>query len=1460
VKTIWQVRRAAFARALCAIAVSATRTPQNNHTTHPPRTFHWRSIGTAALLAGAFLLPAFAAQAQVATTNTLTSSENPSHVSDPVTFTATVSSNGGAAPTGSVQFIDFKTFNEVTVPLTPGTGDTSTATTTFATIDPGTLQTGTHGMQANYQPTGNFASSTGSVLQQVIADGVTGTTTTLISSQNPCASGQSVTFTATVSATSGTTAPTGTVSFLVDGTTASTPTLQTVGGLQQATFTTSSLTAATHNISAIYNLNGGNASFAQSSANLTQTVTSGTPTTIAVASSVNPSTANQSVTLTATVSVASGFTGSPTGSVDFKDITTNTDLGTATLQSVGGAQQASVTASFVQVETHNIQVTYTPNTMTFASDVVDFSQIVTSGTATTASIQSSQNPSFVGNPVTFTVMIKPTSGTGTPTGNVTIQDAAPGGFSVVATLNNGQATFTTNNSNNLVAGTNNITVTYAGDGTFAASTASLTQTVNTPTATTTAVASSANPSLVNQSVTFTATVSPNTATGSVIFTIDGTAGAPIKLSGGMASTSTSALTVAGSPHSVSAAFTSTDGSFGASTGSLNPGQTVNKNTSTTMVTSGQNPTATGNTVTFTATVSGGGGGVTPGGMVQFSDNGTNVGAPVTLVNGVAKLPITFATAVTHTITATYGGDTNFNGSNGSFMETVNAGSATTTMIASSQNPSVVGQAVTFTATVSGGGGTPTGSVTFTIDGIAGFTVNLINGVATTPPQTGLNVPGSPHTITAAYSGDATFTGSTAANFSQNVNAANTTTTVVSSGSPSAQGQSVTFTATVTTNSPGSGTPTGSVVFTIDGTAGAAITLSGGMAQTSTSTLTVAGSPHSVFATFTSATTNFNGSTSATIQQNVVGGSSTTALKSSANPSTPGQSVTFTATITGTGSAATPTGTVTFKDNGTAIGNPVTVSTAGGVTTAAATETITTTGAHTITAVYSGDGTFAASNASLTQNVNLGQTKTTLTASPNPATPGQQVTFTATVTITSGTGTLSGTVTFKDGSATLGTGTLNGAGVATFTTTTPLTPGSHNITAVFNGSTSFATSTSAALVETVNSPTTDSTKLREMQISTTPVIAQAWGQTTAAAMDDAVSAGFGGNPQSLSPAGTGFTYYFNDDAPTQRSADSDQDSLRRYLASPNGSLASPNGNSSSLDPKSAAANDSTKRVDDDFLAMGYAGRMATKAPPAPSSTPHDWLAWVTVRGTDYFRGTFGNDLKGDQVDVLAGLTRRVSNDFVIGAFGGYEHFDYSSQALTGRLKGDGWTAGAYLGWKLAPNLRFDAGGAWADIFFANDTAGTANGNFTGTRWLVNGGLTGTYPWQMLVLEPSARVFAIWEHENAFTDSLGTFQPARNFETGRASVGAKAIYPFAWTSSAVALSPYAGLYADYYFSKDDAQTVGLTTVPLLQGFSARATGGVAASFAGGATLGAGGEFGGIGSATHIWTWTARGRIPF
>jgi hypothetical protein len=59
----------------------------------------------------------------------------------------------------------------------------------------------------------------------------------------------------------------------------------------------------------------------------------------------------------------------------------------------------------------------------------------------------------------------------------------------------------------------------------------------------------------------------------------------------------------------------------------------------------------------------------------------------------------------------------------------------------------------------------------------------------------------------------------------------------------------------------------------------------------------------------------------------------------------------------------------------------------------------------------------------------------------------------------------------------------------------------------------------------------------------------------------------------------------------------------------------------------------------------------------------------------------------------------------------------------------------------------------------------------------------------------------------------------------------------------------LYGDYYFSTNDTAGLAITTVPLLQGFGVRATGGIAATFAGGAQLSAGGEFEEVGGATQI-----------
>ncbi|MFY9837957.1 MAG: Ig-like domain repeat protein, partial [Xanthobacteraceae bacterium] len=712
---------------------------------------------------------------------------------------------------------------------------------------------------------------------------------------------------------------------------------------------------------------------------------------------------------------------------------------------------------------------------------------------------------------------------------------------------------------------------------------------------------------------------------------------------------------------------------------------------------------------------------------------------------------------------------------------------TATSLTISHNPisSAFGQSVTFSVTIASatGTGTPTGTVTFS-DGIGTIgSAPAVAGPGTGEAQatfTTTALPTGSLTITATYSGDANFRSSSIST-PFNVSGGGSQTSITSSQSSSAFGQSVTFTVTVLSLPPATGTPTGTVTLTVNGTP-TTLTLSAGQATFTTSTLPPGDIP--VLATY-NGDSNFVGS-NASFTQNVRI-ADTLNLTSSANPSILGQPVTFTATVP-QGDGLTATGTVTFQLDG---GARIDVTLVNGQATF--TPAALGAGTHNLVAVYGGDNNFGGSTASLTQAVKIGTT-TTLNASPNPSKLGQAVTFAATITITSSSGP-TGTITFKDGSTTLGTVVVSGVNTVTFTIST-LGSGNHSITAVYSGDSVFAASTSAAVIEIVNG-NSDSIKLRELQISATPIIANVWGQVVTGAMDDAVTTGFSGNPRSLSPAATGFTYYFDGDQPAQRSADTDAEALKRYLASPDGN---------------------TKRVDDDFGALGYAP-MATKAPPPapPSAAPHDWLAWINVRGTDFYRGTFGDDLKGEQVDAIAGLTRRLTSTFVVGVLGGYEHFDYSSQAFNGFIKGDGWTAGAFLGWKLSPNIRFDAGTAWSDLL-ANDVSGTASGNFLGTRWLVNGGLTGTYPWQQFMLEPSARVFALWERENAYTDSLGTLQAARDFSTGRASVGTKVAYPFAW-SSTVALVPYARLYADYYFSQDDAQTAGLTTVPLLQGFSAR-----------------------------------------
>ncbi len=209
---------------------------------------------------------------------------------------------------------------------------------------------------------------------------------------------------------------------------------------------------------------------------------------------------------------------------------------------------------------------------------------------------------------------------------------------------------------------------------------------------------------------------------------------------------------------------------------------------------------------------------------------------------------------------------------------------------------------------------------------------------------------------------------------------------------------------------------------------------------------------------TSTATSPAGDTSEFSQCPVAGPAATsTALVSSLNPSTVGQSVTFTATVTG----ASPTGTVQFRDGAGNLGAPAPLT--GGVATLATSAL--TQGTHPITAVYGGDaGNASSTSPVVNQVVNpvaAGATTTALVSSLNPSTLGQAVTFTATVTGVTPTGT----VQFFDGATSLGTAPVGG-GVATLTTSA-LTLGTHPITATYGGDAQNAPSTSPTVLQVVN---------------------------------------------------------------------------------------------------------------------------------------------------------------------------------------------------------------------------------------------------------------------------------------------------------------------------------------------------------------------------------------------------------
>ena len=419
---------------------------------------------------------------------------------------------------------------------------------------------------------------------------------------------------------------------------------------------------------------------------------------------------------------------------------------------------------------------------------------------------------------------------------------------------------------------------------------------------------------------------------------------------------------------------------------------------------------------------------------------------------------------------------------------------TTTSIVSDISPSVTGQPVTFTATVTGGSPVTTGNVTFKIGGTtcadAPTTIGTValngSGQATSPSHA-FDATETGAVVRACYGGATGFNVSEGST-TQTVNKSPTTTTLSDSPPSSSFGQPVTFTATVTASGSGAGTPGGTVkLYELSGVETCAApgspigtgTLSSGSAAIAVSTLGVG--THTITACY-EGDLNYLPS-SGTDSHNVTQIVTTTTITSLVNPTVTGQSTTFTATVKDAANAVVTSGTVTFKVGGascsdaaaTTFSGPTAVNGSGQVTTASQSYAASQS-PKVIHACYSGTATFAASEGSLTQVINKGETTTTLSALPvSPSVFGQSVVFTATVTPDSpATGTPTGTVNFYDGGTCASPGTsLAGESLASgqaAVTRSTLAVGPHTIIACYGGSLDFEES-SGSLAYTVNKAAT-----------------------------------------------------------------------------------------------------------------------------------------------------------------------------------------------------------------------------------------------------------------------------------------------------------------------------------------------------------------------------------------------------
>ncbi len=334
------------------------------------------------------------------------------------------------------------------------------------------------------------------------------------------------------------------------------------------------------------------------------------------------------------------------------------------------------------------------------------------------------------------------------------------------------------------------------------------------------------------------------------------------------------------------------------------------------VESSLNPSLYLQSVDLTAKVKGVNG-ITPTGTVTFLDGGNSIGqltlAPGADLTATARLTVPAFIIGTHTITVAYSGDPEYKATTSDTLNQIIPVLTPVVTLTSSPNPAVAGGPITFTATVSGTGPAPGGTVKFSSGKSTLGSPTITTGTAT---QTALLEPGnSGQTFTAEYQGDSNYAPVTSSGVTQTVTQANSSVAVAASSNPATAGASVTYTATIRPVAPSALLPTGKVTF-FDGSNQLGTAPIDTFGQAAYSTPAIVPGAHTITATYPGDTRLIGSTGILQLTTSLI--ASTTTLVMPASPSPPGQPIVL-KTIVTTAGGPVSIGSVLYFADGAIIG-------------------------------------------------------------------------------------------------------------------------------------------------------------------------------------------------------------------------------------------------------------------------------------------------------------------------------------------------------------------------------------------------------------------------------------------------------------------------------------------------------------------------------------------------------------